>query len=460
MHFALTGNQGFGGLGVLFHFDGGVFFLEAGQAGEHLVFFALLGGGNGLGDAGSGEVDGGVFDGGSGVAQGVAGIGELQLGKRAQIAGVEHVHAGLLFAAHEEQAAGLFGLVRSGVIQRGGGGDGTGHDAEQGKLAHEGVGHGLINESGEGFGAVAGAFDLVAGLGILALGLAALGGMEVNAHHVQHLGHAHAGNGGHGHHGHDGAVRHASPETGQDLVVGQLFAIQVLHHQLVVGTGGGFGDFFHSGLDGGGHIAGHGHFLEALAGAFIGLVFQHVHNALEIDALAHRQQHGNHGGTELIAQLLHNLHVVGVFGVHAVDDEHAAHVVLLGIIPGFFRAHVQAAHSAHHDAGGFHHAEGTHHFADKIEIAGHVDHVDLGVFPFHGRDSRADGNMAFDFFGIIVGGGGAVFHLALAVHMARRVEHGFGQGRFAVAAVADQGDIADVLGFVVCHVVGSPYNFI
>ena len=39
------------------------------------------------------------------------------------------------------------------------------------------------------------------------------------------------------------------------------------------------------------------------------------------------------------------------------------------------------------------------------------------------------------------------------------IEHRLSQGGFAFAAVADQGDIADVFGFVICHV-GSPYKFI
>ena len=458
MQFALAGQQRFGGFRVLFHLDGRIFFLQTGQTGEHLVFFALLGGGNGLGNAGSGEGDGGVPDGGSGVAQGIAGIGELQLGQRAQIAGVEYVHVGLLLAAHHEQAAGLFSLIGVGVVQRGSGGDGTRHNAEQAQLAHEGVGHGFINKSGEGFAVVAGAFGLIAGLGIFALCLGAVRRMQINAHHVQHLGNAHAGDGGNGHHGNDGAVSHASPETGQDFVMGQFFAFQILHHQFVIGAGGSFSDFFHGSFDGGSHAGGHGHFLQALAGAFIGLIFQHVHNALEPSALADGQQHGHDGGAELVAQLIHNLHIVGVFGVHTVNDEHAANIVFLGIIPGFFSANVQAADCAHHDTGSFNHAEGAHHFADEIKITRYVDHVDLGIFPFHGSHGRADGNVAFGFFGIKVRGGRAVFYLALTIHVARGVKHCFGQRGFTIAAVTDQGNIADVLGFVICHV-GSPYKF-
>ena len=55
MQCALAGNQGFGGFHILFHLDGRIFFLQTGQTGEYLIFFALLGGVNGLGNAGDGK---------------------------------------------------------------------------------------------------------------------------------------------------------------------------------------------------------------------------------------------------------------------------------------------------------------------------------------------------------------------------------------------------------------------
>ena len=231
----------------------------------------------------------------------------------------------------------------------------------------------------------------------------------------------------------------------------QFAFFKVFFQQLVYGFRGGLSDFGQRVFNGGSHIGGHGDFLEILALAGVSLVFQHVYNAGELGALADGQHQRHHRGAELFTQLLDGLFIVGVFRVHTVDDEHAAYVVLLGVSPGFFSAHSQAADGAYHDRGGFHHAQGTHHFADKIKIAGNVDQVDLGALPFHGSGRGADRNAAFVFFGVKVGHGGAGFNLALTVDHARGKKHSLGEGGFALAAVTQQRDVADVFGFVISH---------
>ncbi len=116
--------------------------------------------------------------------------------------------------------------------------------------------------------------------------------------------------------------------------------------------------------------------------------------------------------------------IIGVFTVHLIDDEHAADMAeLAGVVPRLFRADGHAADSADHDPSGFHHAQGSDRFADKVKISGDVDYVDFIVLPGQRSDGSADGNAALDFFRIVVGNRGAVFHFALAVNQSSSEQH-------------------------------------
>ncbi len=87
MHFAQAADKHVAGFGILFERHGRIFFLEAVEAGNDLILLALFLGGNRKADAGLRELDGFKQHGGGRVAQRIAGVGGLQLGDRAYIAG-------------------------------------------------------------------------------------------------------------------------------------------------------------------------------------------------------------------------------------------------------------------------------------------------------------------------------------------------------------------------------------
>ncbi len=250
MEVALAGDNGLGGFCVLLDFDGWIFFHEAGQAGEDLVFFALLGGGHGLGQAGNGILDGRITDGVGLVAERIAGSGHGQLADGGDVAGDHLVSALLLFAAEEIDAGGLFSLFRVAVVKGRSGGKRTGADADQGQFADKGVSDGLKDKGREGLVHGSGPFDFVAGLGIDADVFRVRGGMHGHDR-VEQGADTNARQRGNRNDGNDVAALDAGLETGDDLIVRELFAFQVLHHQLVVFAGGGFRQFGHAFFNGG-----------------------------------------------------------------------------------------------------------------------------------------------------------------------------------------------------------------
>lgn len=110
-----------------------------------------------------------------------------------------------------------------------------------------------------------------------------------------------------------------------------------------------------------------------------------------------------------------------------------------------------AGDGADNDGRALAHAQGPHHLADEVKVAGHVDKVELFAFPLQRRERGGDGNAAAGFFGVEVGNGGTVLHAALAVNGAGDIEHGLHERCLSLAAMAHDGDVADVFGLVFLH---------
>ena len=169
-------------------------------------------------------------------------------------------------------------------------------------------------------------------------------------------------------------------------------------------------------------------------------------------ALFHNGQlNGHDAGAKLFVYFAHHLVEVGVFPVHLVDDHHAGFARLFAHGHGLFRSHHRAGNSAYHDQGRVRQRHGSSHFAIKIEKARGVNDVDLDILPLEGRQRGVDGNGALDLFGIVVGGGIAVFHLTDTLDQTGIKKHCLGKGGFPFAAVAENADIADVCCGIVLH---------
>ena len=130
------------------------------------------------------------------------------------------------------------------------------------------------------------------------------------------------------------------------------------------------------------------------------------------------------------------------------DVEHGGKTGLGEILPALFGADADAALGGQADEARVSHAQGLHDLAGEVEVAGVVDHVDLALAVFNGNDRGRDGILSLLLFIIKVRNSGAVGTLAKAGDRLGGEQHALAQSGFAVAAVAKQADVANVIGSI------------
>ena len=170
------------------------------------------------------------------------------------------------------------------------------------------------------------------------------------------------------------------------------------------------------------------------------------------------QLDGDHVGAELLVDHGHDLLEAGVLTVHLVDDHHAGHALGLAHGHGLLGAHHGAGDGAHHDEGAVSQERGGGHVAIEVVAARSVDKVDLSVLPLHGLHGHVDRAAALGFFGIEVGDGGAVLHLADTIDEARVKQNGLYESGLSFAGMAENAHVANGFSGIVLHPV-SPYRF-
>ena len=150
-------------------------------------------------------------------------------------------------------------------------------------------------------------------------------------------------------------------------------------------------------------------------------------------------------------QGVQGLEVIAVLFLALGDAEHDRQTCVFQVLPGALCAHGHALASvlggAENDAR-FHCAQGAENVACKVKEAGAVQNVDLAAGKVYRGQRSGDGNLAGDLFGIAVADGVAVADLAQTVDGAGDVQHALGKAGFAGVAVAQQGNVTDVFGFV------------
>ena len=340
---------------------------------------------------------------------------------------MELLFRNLLLAPEDEDAAGLFRLVLVHVIENGGAGQHTGEDAEQGQLAHKGVSNGLIDEGRERLIVLAHTHLRFTGTGVEAGMLNAIMGRrgQILRHQVHHACDTNAGQCRYGTYGNDAAILHALAEALEDFVIIQFTLIQVLHHQVVISGGSLLSQIIKSPVYLFLHVFRHRHFYTLLIGTFVGLLFQHVHNAAETLAVADGHQHRHYAAAVTVTQLLSYLVKAGVLTVHLVHNKHTANAALHGILKGLLSTDIKACYGADYDAGSLNNTEGAGGLTNKIKIAGNVNDVQHLVVPIDRSTSGADRALTLDFFRLKVRCRGSVFDFALTINNTGSEEHCF-----------------------------------
>ena len=327
----------------------------------------------------------------------------------------------------------------------------AGEHLEEAQTPDERVGHGLEHECG-------GALGLVDADGVAARHLEApvAGRMrEVRADVFHDALHALLDDGGSHEHGNEQLLRDGLVQKRLQLLLRELLlAVQVLHHELVVGFGHQVAKLVARVLR---HVGVFGRdVLDALGiAALVKVARLHaddVDDALEVGIHAYGDGDRPQTRAEARVQRGHGRVEVGVLAVDVVDVHGARQAHVLGFAPQLGGHHLWPGNRVHHEERHFGRLHGGQRVADEVGMARRVQKVDLEVLVGNGSEGRADGELALDLFGIVVQVGLPVVRGAHAGRFARDVEHGLGERGLAGSVLADEDNVAHVFGSRSCHV--------
>ncbi len=391
-------------------------------------------------------------------AQGVTGGGVLQAHGSSDVTSQNFLDFLAVVRVHLQDAADALLLalhrVQHGVATV----QGARVDTEEGQRADERVGDDLEGQRRERRLVVrlAGHFDGVV-VNVHALHVRHVDRRRQQLDHaVQHGLHALVLEGRAAVHRHDLGGQGTGTQRVDDFGLGQLFAAQVLFHQLFAGFGSGLdhelASFFRSRLQIGRDVA----VLElhALRG-FIpvdGLHLQQVDNALEVVFSADRQLHRHGNRAQLGLQLADDLLEVGTGAVHLVDERDAWHVVLVGLTPHGFRLRLHATDGAQDEDGTVEHAQRALNFDGEVDVPRGVDDVEavlrqglVHALPERGGGSGLDRDATLLLLLHPVHGGGAVVHFTDLVALAGVEQDALGRGGLAGIDVSHDAEVTVTL---------------
>ena len=186
----------------------------------------------------------------------------------------------------------------------------------------------------------------------------------------------------------------------------------------------------------------------------VGGVLDQVDHALEVFALADRDEEGVGVALELLADVVDGAEVVGSGAVHLVDEGDARDAVLVHLAPDGLGLGLHAGDGAEDGDGAVQDAERALHLGREVHVTGGVDDVDAMVdvremaflgLPAGGDGGRGDRDATLAFLFHPVGGGGAVMHFAHLMHHAGVEEDALRRGRLAGVDMRGDADVARVL---------------
>ena len=143
---------------------------------------------------------------------------------------------------------------------------------------------------------------------------------------------------------------------------------------------------------------------------------------------------------------------IGAFAVELIDDDGARQLEIAGEVPDLFGLYFDAGHAIHQHQGGIGRHQRRAGVINEDVIAGGVEDVDFGLFPFRHRDGRGNGDFAGDFLVVKIGNGIAFIDAEKAVAGSGGEQQSGGESSLAGIAVAHHPDVPNVFAFVYFHV--------
>ena len=451
-----TGDDGLTGLVIGIGTEGRILLSQLSQGDTHLLLTCAGLRLDGHADNGLGEFHGLQNDGMLLITEGITRGGVLHTDSRSDVAGVAGIDIGTGVCVHHKDSTQTLALTSGGVVDSLAGVDGTGIHSEVAELTHEGIGHDLERQSGEGSLVGSGALILVAGIGVDTLDR---GDIQRRGHiiddGVQHLLHALVAVGRTANDGNDLVVDGCAADGSLELLDGQLLVAEELLHQLLVGGGNSLdqlGAVLLSQLD---HVFGdrlNADILTQLVVVDVSLHVQKVDDTAEGHLLTDGELKGHGICVESVLHHVQNMIEVGARDVHLVDISHTGHAILVSLTPDGLRLGLNTALGAEDGHGTVQDAQGTLHLDGEVHVAGGVDDVDAVIVPVTGGSRRGNGDTSLLLLLHPVHGGATLVGLAKLMGLTGVEQDTLGCSGLTGINVSHDTDIPSMLKRILsCH---------
>ncbi|MNH94635.1 hypothetical protein D3C73_472580 [compost metagenome] len=238
-----------------------------------------------------------------------------------------------------------------------------------------------------------------------------------------------------------------------DLFDRQLFAFQVLVHQLFVGFSSSFNHvvapLFSQLLELSRNVLANRDHTFVRVIPVDSLHVDQIDLTLEVVFGTDGQLDRHRSVTQTLLDLTDHAQEVGTSTVHLVYVNKTWNTVFVGLTPYGFRLRLNTRSTAEHNDSAVEYAQGTLNFNSEVNVARGIDHVEavlvlvllLGTFPESGDGSRSNGNTTLLLLHHPVCGRGAVMHLAHFVTFAGVKKDALGGGGFTSIHVSDDTDV-------------------
>ena len=191
-------------------------------------------------------------------------------------------------------------------------------------------------------------------------------------------------------------------------------------------------------------VVGNGDFLRARRGETIGFFLQRVDTALHFPVFHDGNLNGGEFACVFLFQRPDGTGVIGVFLIHAVDEDDERFAQAQTVVHDALRADGKHAVGADDEQRSACRAQSLVALPFKIVEAGKIQQVDFYAFPHQIGTSGVHGHLFCFFKFVKIGHGGAVRHFPLTVGGAAVEQHGFAQRGLAFPAVPDDRNVTDI----------------
>ncbi len=178
----------------------------------------------------------------------------------------------------------------------------------------------------------------------------------------------------------------------------------------------------------------------------VGAPGKQVDDAPKVLSTPNGNFHRNHLGRQVLADVLINALEVGVLPVHHRNKQDGGEVALFQHLPHPLGSHLDPGRSREAHDGAIRHPHARARFAQKVQVAGGVQEVDLGVHPVRVRHRHTHGDPVGDLLRAEHGERGSVGCGAMSPGRPGGVAACIDQRCLSGGAVTHDDDVADAVG--------------